>query len=297
MKLGTMEDGRPAVVIGELAVDLAAACRELGADPPPETLAGLIEAGESAAAAFAIARRAADHGVATRPAAAVRWRAPIPAPRRNIMCLGKNFRAHVKEVAATALAGDGVPERPIVFTKATTAVIGPGDAIPAHTGLTSKLDYEAEVAIILGRGGRDIPRAEAMEHVFGYTAINDVSARDLQAAHVQWFLGKSLDGFAPMGPLVVHRSAMGAPEEIRIRCRVNGELRQEGHLGQLIFDIPTIIATLSAGITLLPGDIIATGTPKGVGAGFDPPRFLAPGDVVEIEVTGAGTLRNPVVPG
>lgn len=295
MKFLTLGSHRLGVVVGESVVDIPEACSSLGERSLPETLRELIEVGEAAVqAAWETARRAVEARVAVRPLASVRPRAPIPEPRRNILCIGKNYRAHVSEVAATALGGSGIPERPIFFTKATTAVIGPGDWIPSHRELTGRLDYEAEVAVIIGRGGRDIPSAEAMEHVFGYTAINDVSARDLQAGHVQWFRGKSLDGFAPMGPLVVHRSAMRPVEEIKVSCRVNGELRQEGNLGQLIFDIPTIIATLSAGMTLLPGDIIATGTPKGVGAGFDPPRFLVPGDRVEVEVTDVGVLTNLV---
>ena len=183
---------------------------------------------------------------------------------------------------------------PIFFTKATTAVIGSGEPIPAHRHITTKLDYEAELAIIIGKGGRDISREQAMEHVFGYTAFNDVSARDLQGDHLQWYRGKSLDGFAPMGPVIVHRLVMPPAEAIEIRCWVNGEQRQQATLADLIFDIPSIIETLSAGATLLPGDIIATGTPAGVGMGFSPARYLQPGDEVVVEITGAGRLVNPV---
>lgn len=295
MQFLTLEEDQLGVLTAGMVVDLAVAARTLGVAPPARSLLDLVEAGDEAARqAWELAERAAAKGIAARPFETVRSKAPFPRPRRNIICVGKNFPAHAREVQATALGGDGLPARPIFFTKATTTVIGPGDPVPSHRELTGRLDYEAEVAVIIGAGGRDIPRERAMEHVFGYTAINDVSARDLQAGHVQWFFGKSLDGFAPMGPAVTHRSAMPQSEETEIRCHVNGELRQQGNLGQLIFDIPTIIATLSAGMTLLPGDIIATGTPKGVGAGLDPPRFLEPGDEITIEITGVGTLRNTV---
>lgn len=295
MRFLTLEDGQLGVLIAEQVVDLPAAAQKLGAAAPAGTLAELVEIGDGATAvAWKLGLRAADAGVATRPFAAVHPRAPFPRPRRNVICVGKNYREHAKEISATAIGGSGVPERPIFFTKATTAVIGPGDPIPSHSELTSKLDYEAEIAVVVGRPARNVARENAMEHVFGYTAFNDVTARDLQAAHVQWFLGKSLDGAAPMGPVVVHRSAMPSPELIRVRCWVNGELRQDGHLGQLIFDVPTLIETLSRGMTLLPGDMIATGTPKGVGAGFEPPRFLAPGDEIAIEVSDAGRLVNRV---
>jgi len=224
----------------------------------------------------------------------VRPQAPIPEPRRNILCLGKNYLEHAEEVAAKMQQAGGAPRRPIIFTKATTAVIAPGAPIPSYPQYTQKLDYEAELALIIGRGGRDIAPGQAWEHVFGYTAINDISARDLQKEHLQWFRAKSLDGFAPMGPVVVHRSVMPAPADIEVRCLVNGELRQSASFDQLIFDVPEIIAVLSAGMTLLPGDIIATGTPAGVGMGFTPPRYLQPGDEVVVEVTGVGALRNPV---
>lgn len=218
---------------------------------------------------------------------------PPVAPVRNIVCIGKNYRAHVNEVAGTAIGRD-TPEAPVVFTKATTAVIGPGGTIPAHRDVTRELDYEGEIAVILGRGGRRIPVESAWDHVFGLTLINDVTARDLQRRHRQFFLGKSLDGAAPLGPVIVHRSALPPVEEITLTTAVNGERRQEGRLSDLIFDVPTLIATLSAGMTLLPGDIIATGTPAGVGGGFDPPRFLAPGDVVEVASPAIGRLVNRV---
>jgi len=174
-------------------------------------------------------------------------------------------------------------------------VIAPGEPIPAWQMYTQKLDYEAELALIIGRNGRDIAPADAWDYVFGYTAINDVSARDLQKDHHQWFRAKSLDGFAPMGPVVVHHSIMPAPADIEVKCFVNGEQRQGATFDQLIFDVPAIISVLSAGMTLQAGDIIATGTPGGVGMGFTPPKYLQPGDEVVVDISGVGELRNPVI--
>lgn len=181
----------------------------------------------------------------------------------------------------------------MVFTKAPTTVVGPGAAIPAHQALTRSLDYEAELAVIIGAGGAGITVEDAMSHVWGYTIVNDVTARDLQHAHRQWFLRKSLDGSCPMGPFAVTADEIDH-RDLLIESRVNGELRQSAKTSDLIFDIPELIATISAGMTLLPGDIIATGTPLGVGVGFDPPRFLRPGDVVEVSISGLGTLVNTV---
>jgi 2-keto-4-pentenoate hydratase/2-oxohepta-3-ene-1,7-dioic acid hydratase in catechol pathway len=238
--------------------------------------------------------RAREQGVAIRTFAEVQPGAPLPEPRRNILCLGKNYLDHAQEVARKMQVSGDAPAQPIFFTKATTAVIGPDEPIPAYPELTRKLDYEAELALIIGTGGRDIAPERAWEHVFGYTAINDISARDLQKNHLQWFRAKSLDGFAPMGPLVVHRSAMPEPRDIEVKSSVNGELRQCATFDQLIFDVPAMLAILSSGMTLLPGDVIATGTPAGVGMGFSPPKYLQPGDEVVVEVTGVGPLRNPV---
>jgi 2-keto-4-pentenoate hydratase/2-oxohepta-3-ene-1,7-dioic acid hydratase in catechol pathway len=225
--------------------------------------------------------------------------APLPCPPRNVVCVGKNYRDHSSEFARSgydASSGQGdaaVPERPVFFTKVPDSVIGPGASIDPHRELTRSLDYEAELAVIIGRGGRGIPADKAWEHVWGYTIINDVTARDLQRDHKQWFFGKSLDTFCPMGPWAVTADEVDATD-LTVRCWVNGELRQKASTQDLIFGIPELITTLSAGITLRPGDIIATGTPAGVGIGFNPPRFLVPGDVVSIEISGLGTLTNPV---
>jgi 2-keto-4-pentenoate hydratase/2-oxohepta-3-ene-1,7-dioic acid hydratase in catechol pathway len=232
------------------------------------------------------------------PLDAVTLRAPIPEPRRDLFCVGKNYREHAVEFSRSGYDAAGrseeLPTHPVVFAKATTAVTGPFADIDPHPGLTREIDYEAELAVIIGKGGRDIPRGRASDHVWGYTIINDVTARDLQRAHEQWLLGKSLDTFCPMGPFAVSADEITDVTALGVSATVNGERRQSGTVKDLIFDIPDLMATISAGITLLPGDIIATGTPAGVGIGFTPPRFLTPGDVVEVSITGLGTLRNRV---
>lgn len=296
MKFLTLESGRLGALLDDVVVDVVAAAELLSLQPVANTLALLVQAGDEAAASvWALAQQALAENVACRPYRDVRPMAPIPVPRRNILCLGKNYLDHAQEVAAKMQASAEAPRYPIIFTKATTAVIAAGEPVPASQAHTQKLDYEAELALIIGKDGRDIAPQQAWEHVFGYTAINDVSARDLQKNHFQWFRAKSLDGFAPMGPVVVHRSVMPAPEAIEVKCSVNGEQRQCATFDQLIFDVPTMISVLSAGMTLLAGDIIATGTPAGVGMGFTPPKYLQPGDEMVVEVTGVGELRNPVV--
>jgi len=230
------------------------------------------------------------------PLSSVRLLAPIPRPRRNIMCVGKNYLEHAKEFArsgyeAGAVAGKDLDEYPALFSKLPSSVIGPGEKIQLHPTVTQKVDYEAELAVIIGSGGRGISRDEAWDNIWGYTIINDVTARDLQKNHKQWFLGKSLDTFAPMGPWVVTSDEVDAAD-LDVTCFVNGELRQQANTRDLIFDIPTLISTLSAAITLEPGDIIATGTPVGVGIGLSPPTFLQSGDTVEITISGIGTLTN-----
>jgi 2-keto-4-pentenoate hydratase/2-oxohepta-3-ene-1,7-dioic acid hydratase in catechol pathway len=226
----------------------------------------------------------------------VRLLAPIPRPARNIFCVGKNYREHANEFAksgyeAGAVIGAEIDEYPAVFTKPASSVVGPGAAVDTHPQVTSEVDYEAELAIVIGRGGRDIKRVDAMRHVWGYTIINDVTARDLQKRHRQWFLGKGLDTFCPMGPWIVTADEITA-NDLHIQTQVNGELRQDANTRDLIFDIPSLINSISAGMTLLPGDLIATGTPAGVGIGFKPPRFLKAGDNVTITIAGIGTLSN-----
>ena len=221
-------------------------------------------------------------------------------PPRNVMCVGRNYGEHAREFARSGFdtsapsTGDGVPTAPIVFTKAPEAVVGPGVEIRYPTGVSDQVDYEAELAVVIGRGGRGIRREDALRHVLGYTAVNDVTARDLQARHKQWFLGKSLDTFCPMGPWIATADELDPGAGVDVRCWVNGELRQHGNTRDFVFDVPALIATISAGMTLLPGDVISTGTPAGVGIGFKPPRFLRPGDVVRIEIEGIGVLENRV---
>ncbi|OZB60717.1 MAG: hydrolase [Lysobacterales bacterium 14-68-21] len=221
---------------------------------------------------------------------------PIQRPPRNLFCVGKNYRKHAHEFAESGFdtaSCTAVPAHPVVFSKLPGAVIGDRDSIFYPEGLSEALDYEAELAVVIGRGGRGIPRARALQHVFGYTVVNDVTARDWQQRHGQWFLGKSFDTFCPMGPVLVTADELD-PSALDIRCWVNGELRQQANTRDLIFDIPTLIETISAGITLQPGDIIATGTPEGVGVGFRPPRFLQRGDEIAIEIEGIGRLVNDV---
>jgi 2-keto-4-pentenoate hydratase/2-oxohepta-3-ene-1,7-dioic acid hydratase in catechol pathway len=220
----------------------------------------------------------------------VQLRAPIPRPAKNIVAVGLNYRAHSREFTGQ----EELPQFPPVFTKAPTSVIGPDTPIESHSELTPQVDYEAELGIVIGKGGRDIPADQAEEYVFGYTIINDITSRDLQKRTGQWFLGKSLDTFCPMGPYLVHKSAIGWPVELDIASRVNGEVRQSSNTRLLLFDIPYLIEHLSQGLTLEPGDIIATGTPEGVGMGFNPPRFLKTGDVVEVEIEKLGLLKNSV---
>ena len=229
------------------------------------------------------------------PARDIEWLAPIPRPGKNIMCLGWNYSEHVSESAAVSGRQAEPPKDPVVFTKNVTSVTGPYADIPAHAGVTAELDWEVELGVVIGVGGRAIAREQALEHVFGYTVINDISARDLQFRHKQFFIGKSLDGACPMGPVIVTRDEIADPQDLALKSWVNGTLKQDSSTRHMIFDVATIISTLSRGMTLEPGDIIATGTPSGVGFARKPPEFLKPGDVVECEVEGIGRLRNRLV--
>ena len=226
---------------------------------------------------------------------AVRVLPPLPMAR-NVFCGGRNYREHIIEGnLARGRPANSFPEAIEFFTKAPTAVIGHGGHVKRHAGLTDSLDYEVELAIVIGRAGADIPREKALDHVFGYTIVNDITARDLQARHGQWFKGKSLDTSCPMGPVVVHRSAIPDANNLAVSLSVNGELRQQDNTSDMIFDVAAVVAQLSAGMTLLPGDVIATGTPKGVGFALTPPRCLQVGDVVSASVEHIGTLTNEIV--
>jgi 2-keto-4-pentenoate hydratase/2-oxohepta-3-ene-1,7-dioic acid hydratase in catechol pathway len=235
------------------------------------------------------------HPVATHTVADIRWLAPIPRPAKNIFCVGRNYAAHVKEGAAAYNREAKLPDVPMFFTKAPTTVRGPFDDVPRHEGLTQQLDWEAELAVIIGRRGRDIRRDDALSFVFGYSVLNDVTARDLQQRHGQWFKGKSLDGSCPMGPVIVTADEFGDPQAKRVSLRLNGVTRQDASTADMIFPVATIIEWLSRGLTLEPGDIIATGTPEGVGMGRTPQEWLQAGDVIETEVEGIGVMRNRIV--
>lgn len=221
--------------------------------------------------------------------------APIPVPRRNLMCVGKNYLGHVEEIALAQGLPVDVPELPLIFNKATTTVNAPYGDIPYFGHVSTHIDWEAELVVIIGRQGRGIAKDDARSHVFGYTVLNDVTARDVQRKHKQFFVGKSFDGSAPLGPWIVTADEVADPQNLRVTCRVNGVLKQDGNTQKMIFAVDEVIHQLSKAMTLLPGDIIATGTPDGVGVARTPPEFLQPGDVVETEVEGVGKLRNVVV--
>ena len=234
----------------------------------------------------------------THDAEGLQLLAPLPRPRRNILCVGKNYYEHAEEFHSSGFDSTGkgaVPEFPIVFTKAPSSVIGPGEAINVANDYTNSTDYEGEITVVIGKGGRNISKADAYDHIFGYTIINDVTARTLQHQHNQWFIGKSVDTYCPMGPVLVTSDEIADVDAMHMITRVNGEVRQDVLANDMIFDIPTTIETLSRTMMLEPGDIIATGTCAGVGIGFKPPKYLKAGDVVEIEVSGIGTLSNKVI--
>ncbi|MGE5522989.1 MAG: fumarylacetoacetate hydrolase family protein [Rhodospirillaceae bacterium] len=270
-------------------VDLAATTRL------PKEMTAFVALGKTG---LQRARRAVKSGEGRLPYASVKIHAPFPRPAKNILCVGKNYHEHAKEFHNSgfdASAGkDAVPEVPIMFTKWPNSVIGPGEAIPSANDYTNSTDYEGELTVVMGEGGRNISKEDAYAHVYGYTIINDATARTLQNRHRQWFLGKSLDGYCPMGPCIVTADEIDDVTKLHLITRVNGEIRQDAMVSDLIFDIPTLIADLSRVMTLEPGDLIATGTCAGVGIGFNPPKYLKPGDVVAITIEPIGTLENPV---
>jgi 2-keto-4-pentenoate hydratase/2-oxohepta-3-ene-1,7-dioic acid hydratase in catechol pathway len=230
------------------------------------------------------------------PISSVHVLAPIPRPRKNVFCVGWNYVEHFEEGAKARPNVVELPSHPTFFTKVPTTVNGPYDRIPLHAGVTEKVDWEVELGVIIGKGGINIKEADAMKHVFGYTVINDVSAREIQRRHgQQWFKGKSLDGHCPMGPWIITADKVKSWWDLRVVTRVNGVVKQDSNTRHMYFKVPRIIAELSAGLTLEPGDIISTGTPAGVGHGFKPPRYLQPGDVVELGITGLGTQHHRIV--
>lgn len=273
--------------IGAVVDDDVVSLREVA--PDMLTLISMGAEGLQRAAAAAEQRRD------VRPLAQVRLLAPIPRPTKNIMCLGMNYAEHARESMRAKGLPEKLPEHPVFFTKSVTTVNHPDAGIPLDPTVTQQLDWEVELAFIIGEGGKNISRADAMRHIWGYTIINDISARDLQNRHQQFFKGKSLDGSCPIGPWIVTADEIGNPAQLGLRLRVNGETRQDSTVGDLIFDIPTCIEVLSLGQTLEPGDIIATGTPSGVGMGMQPQTWLKAGDVIEAEIDRIGVLRNTVV--
>jgi 2-keto-4-pentenoate hydratase/2-oxohepta-3-ene-1,7-dioic acid hydratase in catechol pathway len=277
------------VLLPEGILDLSAAKAGEGrAKDAPGTMLELIDGGE---AALALVKRLVEEKNSAHilPLSAVTILAPIPRPRKNIFCIGKNYVDHVAEMSGN------LPLHPVVFSKPPTTVIGPEMEIDSHPAVTSELDYEGELAVVIGKRAKSVSKENAYDFVFGYTILNDVTARDKQSLHGQWLLGKSFDTFCPMGPVLVHKDDMPNPHDLELSTRVNGEVRQSTNTKLMIFDIATQIATITAGTTLEPGDIIATGTPSGVAKGMKPPRFMKAGDVVEVEIKGIGVLRNPVV--
>jgi 2-keto-4-pentenoate hydratase/2-oxohepta-3-ene-1,7-dioic acid hydratase in catechol pathway len=284
MRLLTYErDGAPRLgaLVGDRVVDVADAS---GGSLPGDMLS-FIEQGD---AALEAARRLPDANA--QPRAETKLLAPIPLPRRNIVCVGLNYAEHAAESRVT----EGLPEHPVYFTKPPSTVIGPEAAIPWHGHVSTKIDWEVELVAVIGRPDRDVPEERALEHVFGYTVGNDVTARDLQRAHQQWYKGKGLDGFCPLGPWIVTADELPDPQDVRLSLRVNGETKQGAHTSDMIFGVAKLIAVWSQGMTLEPGDLLMTGTPSGVGFARKPPEYLKPGDVVEAEIDAIGVLRNTV---
>jgi 2-keto-4-pentenoate hydratase/2-oxohepta-3-ene-1,7-dioic acid hydratase in catechol pathway len=285
------------LVLGEYVMNVRAAAQALGLGDVPDDMLEFIAAGEPA---LDVAREidapiAADAAAHALPLADVRLMAPIPRPRRNIVCIGLNYAEHVAE--SQSVAGSDAPKHPVFFTKPPSTVIRPDDEIAWHGHVSTAIDWEVELAVIIGREGRDIAEAHALEYVFGYTVANDVTARDLQGRHQQWYKGKGLDTFCPLGPSVLTADEVPDPQQLDLRLAVNGVEKQVSNTRFMIFPVARLIAEWSAGMTLFPGDILLTGTPSGVGIGRKPPEFLKPGDVMEAEVAPIGVLRNRVATG
>jgi 2-keto-4-pentenoate hydratase/2-oxohepta-3-ene-1,7-dioic acid hydratase in catechol pathway len=294
----TTDDPRPrlGVVHDGHVVDVQT-LRAANDRPLPASLLELIQSGpaEWSAVAAHIRRRLTSPKARACASDAIRWHAPIPRPLKNVFCVGRNFVSHAEEAARARGEELKLPERPMFFTKAPTTVSGPFDDVPWDRTATQQVDWEAELGVIIGNGGTNIDRDRALSHVFGYTVVNDVTARDLQRSHGQFFKGKSLDGFCPIGPVVVTADAFGDPHEKELSLRVNGVEKQRGSTRNMIFPVDALIASLSSGLTLEPGDILAAGTPEGVGFARTPPEFLQHGDVMETEVEGIGVMRNRIV--
>jgi 2-keto-4-pentenoate hydratase/2-oxohepta-3-ene-1,7-dioic acid hydratase in catechol pathway len=272
---------------GRRVLDLAIAM------PPARDMLAVIDGGAAMLAAIrALAANPPANALLALDRVALQ--APIPKPRRNVFCVGRNYMDHVAEGDRTrGITQSEVPKYPQFFTKAADCVIAPGANVPTHEGVTKWLDYEVELVAIIGTAGRDIPKEKALEHVYGWTIGNDVTGRDLQRRHGQWFKGKSLDRSCPLGPVIVPASDLNAAD-LAISLKLNGEQRQASRTSKMIFDVPEIIHQLSSGFTLLPGDVIMTGTPEGVGYAMQPPQTMKAGDVMELTIEGIGTLTNTI---
>ena len=278
-------------------IDITAASELLALSIPP-TLQEVIEqyaTVQPLLQALLVASQEGKLATATLPLTDVTLIAPLPRPRKNVMCMAVNYTEHARETAALREHGGKPPTEPVIFTKAPTSINGPFGEIEIDPAVSTAIDWEVELGVIIGNPGKNIPAGSAFEHIFGYTVLNDVTARDLQTRHKQFFKGKSLDGSCPIGPWIVTADEIPDPHDLALRLRVNGIIKQDGNTRQMIFSIPEIIAILSLGMTLEAGDIIATGTPAGVGFSRPTPEFLKPGDIMESEVAGIGTMRNPIV--
>jgi len=279
----------------ERVLEIGAAARQADIDLPFDSsdMLSLIDAGRTGLAAVRrVMKATSGHGAAL---SAYRVLAPIPRPRRNVFCVGWNYLDHFEEGAKARPQVKEMPAHPAFFTKATGTVNGPFDDVPLHAKVMQTLDWEVELGLVMGRTGRDFTEADALKNVFGYTVINDVSARTVQRHHgQQWFRGKSLDGHCPMGPWIVTADEVEDPQALRLTCRVNGVTKQDSNTRHMYFKLPRILAELSAGLTLEAGDIIATGTPAGVGHARTPPEFMKDGDLMETEVEGIGVLKNRI---
>ncbi|WP_368490482.1 fumarylacetoacetate hydrolase family protein [Clostridium sp. BJN0013] len=267
---------------------------EIGEKNPPQTMVELIKYLDENKL-NKIEEFLKNKSLQTVSVEAIKLKAPIPYPERNVFCLGKNYAEHAREIKLTKITDNDIPKVPIYFTKVASPAIGNRDSIEFSSEVTNQVDYEVELGVIIDKNGKNIKIEEAENYIFGYTIINDISARDLQGSHIQWFKGKSLDTFCPMGPCIVHKNEIPSPVNLDIKCWVNGEIRQSSNTKNLIFDIPYIISDLSKGLTLKAGDIIATGTPSGVGMGFNPIKMLKQGDSIECYIEKIGKLVNDVI--
>ena len=291
----TEDDFAVGVLDGDQVLDLAKAAAAAGRNVP-EDMRGIIEDGDEALAEVrAVVEASKGKSDLYIPLSEIQFAPPIIDMYKNIFCVGRNYKAHIEEMAAAMNRPVDYPKVAEFFTKPPTTVVAHEDEVERHSKYTDKLDYEVELAVIIGKGGRNISKEKALDHVFGYTIVNDVTARDAQRAHGQFFKGKSFDTFCPIGPYIVTKDEFGDPSNHKLSLKVNGQIRQDSNTSDLVHDVPSIIRDLTGALTVEPGDIIATGTPAGVAGGMNPPGWLQVGDVMEAEVEGIGVLRNTIV--